>query len=143
MPLGESGRPTGLGWSADGSRLYLTAGARLVTAAPPARLLLDVVAASDLAAADSATGTLLGDPPFARVTACGGRACLTTAEGDTTELDAGVLEAFRWGPDSLGLVRQAEIEVRPLGGGRVRRPQWTDRPAGLRSASYHPGPVAR
>jgi hypothetical protein len=142
-PLAGSGRPTGLGWSADGSRLFVTAGARFATAAPPGPMALEPVEASEIPRADSATRTLLGDPPFADVIRCASGFCLTTADGDTTRLDDGVLDAFRWGGDSVGLVRSSEIEVRPLGGGRVRRARWPDRPAGLRSASYHPGPAAR
>lgn len=136
-----TGRPSGLGWSADGTRLFLRAGTLLVTSAPPTALTLTEVPASEALRADSAIATLLGDPPFARVIACSAGTCLA-AGGDTTALDDGVLEAFRWGPDSLGLVRQTEIEVRPLGGGRVRRPQWNNRPDRLRSATYHAGPVA-
>lgn len=131
------GRPTGLGWSRDGDRLYLTgSGGSLVSEAPPAPLAL---APADREVADSAVAELLGEPAYARVERCGTVVCLVTVDGDTTPLPADTREAIRWTADSVGLLRGNEIEVRPLGGGRLRRPTLTGVPTGLRSLSHHAG----
>lgn len=133
------GRPAALGWSRNGDRLYVNGGAALATAAPPARLALVAVAAAQAAEADSATRVLLGEPPFAAIAACGGGPCAVSRGGDTTRFDPDVRAAFRWGADSVGLVRDGAIEVRPLGGGRPRRPAWSALPERLRDLTYHAG----
>lgn len=133
------GRPAALGWSRNGDRLYVSGGTALATAAPPARLALTPVTAAGAAEADSAMRVLLGEPPFAAIAACGGGPCAVSRGGDTTRFDPDVRAAFRWGADSVGLVRDGAIEVRPLGGGRSRRPAWSARPERLRDLTYHPG----
>jgi hypothetical protein len=133
---------TALGWSRDAGRIYLRGESLYTTPAPPRPPALEPVAAADRAAADSATSELLGSPPFAAVAACPEGVCLVSAAGDTTRLGPGARAAFRWGGDSVALWRGREIEIRPLGGGRTRRPVWTGAPEAVRWPSYHPGAIA-
>lgn len=92
------------------------------------------------AAADSATREWLGSPASAWVEPCGdGGLCVITRDGERTPLGEGVTEAVRWGGDSVALGGPAGWEVRPLRGGRSRRPAWQGVPAGLRNLTYHPG----
>jgi len=46
-----------------------------------------------------------------------------------TLLDSTATGAVRWGADSLGYFLRDGFEVRPLGGGRSRRPVWSGAPA--------------
>jgi len=133
------GRPTGLGWSADGEWIFLAGSSLMATRAPPGTLELTLVGPSDSARADSAIAQLLGEPAYARVSRCGVRVCLATVDGDTTMLPDDTREAIRWTADSVALLRGEQIEIRPLGGGRLRRPTLTDVPTGLRSISHHAG----
>jgi len=134
------GQPTGLGWSGDGRRIYLRGAAgELGSDAPPAPMALAAVSSADRPSADSAVAELLGDPAYARVERCGLLVCLVTTDADTTLLPADTREAIRWTADSVALLRGDEIEIRPLGGGRLRRPTLADVPAGLRSLSHHAG----
>jgi hypothetical protein len=137
LPAG-AGRPEAVGWSPAGDQVFVRAGGYLASPSPPADLKLVTVTPADLAQADSATRELLGSPPFASVAACPA-ICVISAASDTTALDLDVGEAFRWGADSLGLVHDEAIEVRPLGRGRPRRPAYTAAPRGLRYVTYHPG----
>jgi len=135
------GRPSRLGWSADGSRIYLRGLTTMGTEAPPASLELS--SSVDPAAADSSLAELLGDPPYAAVTQCGARLCLVTIDQDTTLLPEDTREAIRWSADSMALLRDETIEIRPLGGGRLRRPEFAGAPSGLRSLSHHAGTADR
>jgi hypothetical protein len=138
---GESGVPVGLGWSRDGQRVVVSAQGYLVSAAPSAPIRFSRMALDAAPAADSATAELLGDPPRARVERCvdGGGACIRSASGELTALGTGSSGAIRWGTDSVGYFRGAEFEVRPLAGGRSRRPEWSGAPAQLRDLTYHAG----
>ena len=93
--------------------------------------------------ADSALAVTLGHAPsFGRVEPCpDGGSCIRAASGDVTSLGTDVSGVLRWGADSVGYFRGNLFEVRPLGGGRVRRPSWTGLPARLRELSYHAGQV--
>lgn len=92
------------------------------------------------AAGDSITREWLGSPPSAWVEPCpAGGLCVMTRGGERTPLGEGVTEAIRWGGDSVGLQGPGGFEVRPLRGGRSRRPAWQGAPAGLRDLTYHPG----
>jgi hypothetical protein len=95
-------------------------------------------------AADSATRELLGDPPAAMVGECAaGELCIAAANGDTSRLGPGDSGAIRWGGDSLGYFTPRGFEVRPLSTGSSRRPDWSGKPAALRSLTHHPGGSAR
>jgi hypothetical protein len=128
-----------LGWSREADRIYLQAGSFYAASARSGPLVLEPVADSLKAAADSATRELLGEPPFGAVAACPAGVCVVSAAGDTTLLGPEARAAFRWGGDSVAVLGAGTIEIRPLGGGRTRRPVWTGAPEHLRSASYHPG----
>jgi hypothetical protein len=133
------GRPQRVGWSADGSRLYVSGEyGWAVSAAPPARMHLTVVPADDtagVAAADSATNILLGSPAFARVEACSGSCiatmaqamCVVAPSGERQEL-GGARWPVRWGADSLGYIEEGRVMVRSLGGGKPRVIAWTKLP---------------
>lgn len=126
-----------LGWNPAGDTLFAGADRPLVTAADPIELA--PVPAALAQRADSALTELLGAPPLGWITRCGPEACVVARSGDTTRLGADVVEAIRWGPDSLALLRATGLEIRALAGGRPRFPSWTGMPAGLRSPTYHPG----
>lgn len=138
VPVGI-GRPRAIGWSPDGSRLYVTGEYGFAASdGPPARMALAVLDAGDpeAAAADSATSVLLGDPPAARVEPCGGSCiagasqvlCVVTAGGERQELGSGVRGAARWGPDSLAYLEGERLVVRALAGGRPRLVSWSNAP---------------
>jgi hypothetical protein len=128
-----------LGWSPDGTRLFVSAGRSFVTPAPPARMGLAPVSPDSAAAADTLTAEALGRPPYALVRRCPtGEACIL-AGTETTSLGGGVTEAIRWGPDSLAYVRNGQLTVRPLRGGHQRVPAWVDAPRNLRSPTFYPG----
>jgi dipeptidyl aminopeptidase/acylaminoacyl peptidase len=135
----EAGEPEALGWSRDGQRVIVRAQGYYEAAAPPRDAVLTHLGA-DLAAADSLTGQLLGEPPKGKVAQChDGNACIVSAAGETTLLGAGASGVIRWGADSLGYFSNGAFEVRPLGGGHVRQPAWKELPARLREVTYHPG----
>ena len=126
-----------LGWNRAGDTVYLGGNGSWQTALHP----VDPTPVPDSlrSRADSALDRLLGSPAFGRIDRCQGEACVVTPAGDTTRLGADVLEAIRWGPDSLALIRASGLEVRSLGGGRPRVPLWTSIPPGFRTPTYHPG----
>jgi hypothetical protein len=137
---GDAGAPERLGWSRDGQRVVVRARGYFTTAAPPSPIRFSRVAPDSAPTADSATAELLGDPPRARVERCmDGGSCILGANGEHTVLGAGSEGAIRWGADSVGYFRGAEFEVRPLGGGRSRRPEWSGAPLRLRDLTYHAG----
>jgi hypothetical protein len=131
------GDPTALGWSEDDALVVVRGHGSLVTSAPPGALWPRSVSLDSVRWADSLTSELVGSPPTARIAACSEGACVI-AESDTTQLP-GATGAIRWGPDSLGYLGSAGWEIRPLAGGRVRRPDWKGLPANLREITYHMG----
>jgi hypothetical protein len=136
----EAGIPERLGWSRDGRRVVVRAQGYFVSAAPPDPVRFTRVALDSAPAADSATSELLGDPPKARVERCrDGGSCIVAGSGEVTALGAGSSGAIRWGADSVGYFQGAEFEVRPLAGGRPRRPDWSEAPLRLRDLTYHAG----
>ena len=140
LPPG-SDPPVRTGWARDGSAVVLAGG---YFALAPEQDSLTLVPPAQQSAADSATRELLGDPPAAMVGECaGGELCITAANGDTTRLGSGDTGAIRWGSDSLGYFTPRGFEVRPLSTGSSRRPDWSDKPAALRSLTHHPGRIAR
>ena len=140
LPAGTQA-PVRTGWARDGSAVVLAGG--YFSLAPEQDSLTRVTPAQQ-PAADSATRQLLGDPPAAMVGACaGGELCIAAANGDTTRLGPGDTGAIRWGGDSLGYFTARGFEVRPLSTGSSRRPDWSGKPATLRSLTHHPGRTAR
>ena len=141
VPQG-AGKPQAIGWNQDGSQVVVRTWGHLASPAPPRALWLRVVPLDSSAWADSLTAQLLGEPPAARVGVCkvpDTGYCIFAANGETTKLDSGVTDPIRWGPDSLAYVTDSGLLVRPLAGGRPRRPNWTAQPSRLRNFTYHPG----
>ena len=110
---------------------------------------------ADSARADSALGVPLGAPVAAMVVSCaavevagrsvapaGGGLCVRTAGDEIAPLDSLGRDPVRWGADSVGYFTRAGFEVRPLAGGRSRRPEWSGAPARLRQLSYAAAPAA-
>ena len=140
LPTGS--RPERLGWSVDGAMIYL-AGARMLAVPVPLRSVGSPSHDADSAVADSLTRPLLGDPVFAEVRVCSEGGWCVIAGGRATPLGSDVSDPLRWGTDSVAYIRQGSIEIRPLGGGRARRPVWTRPPANIRQPTHHPGAAAR
>lgn len=136
-----SGVPTALGWSADGTAVYL----RLRTgtwrvAAPPAPQQLITVTGAELLAADTAVGTWLGTTRFAEAVLCpGGGVCVTGPRGDTIEIAPRGASPLRWGADSVAWFEGDNLIVRGLGPGPARRVTWRRAPNSPRDATYAPG----
>lgn len=141
MPLpGDAGEPERLGWDRDGKRVVVSAAGYFAATVPPAAPVLARFPADSLPLADSLSREVLGDPPQGVVQRCmNGAACILAADGALTLLDSTVAGAMRWGADSVGYFVPGGFEVRPLRGGRSRRPLWTGAPAGLRQLTYHAG----
>lgn len=109
---------------------------------PPSRLAWEPGGASVVLGfgADSATREWLGDPPSAWIERCRDEGlCAVTRTGERSALGRGVVEAVRWGGDSVALHTEAGWEVRPLRGGFSRKPAWQGTPARLRELTYHAG----
>jgi len=135
-----------VGWSPDGSRLYVLGDSGIaMTPAPPAGMsftLVDTLSA-EWPAADSATAVLFGTPAFARLETCAKDCissavmpwCVVTPDGKKTELGR-VVSPFRWGSDSLAYTESDKLVVRPLGGGMPRVVEWSRPPARPRDGTY-------
>jgi WD40 repeat protein len=134
-----------IGWSPDGTEIFIrTTAGTLASAAPPAAPLLHAVAASDTVIADSALAVLLGDPAFAAAGPCAtGQGLCALGSSSETLLDPEGRDPLRWSGDSVAFFVNNSLVVRPLGAGRVRRLTWTRVPAHAREASYTPGPAER
>lgn len=128
------GEPTAIGWAGDGSQVIVRGAGSLVSPAPPRALWLRSVSLDSVQWADTASSELLGDPPSARIALCPEGSCVVSGS-DTTRLE-GVTGPIRWGSDSLAYMGSTGWEIRPLAGGRVRRPEWTAMPARLRDITY-------
>lgn len=139
----SGGAARGAAWLAGDSVLVVRSDSGLWRfRAPPDPAELTELAPAERSRADSALGVVLGDPPFGTVERCGEQGpCVRAAGGELTLLGAGVSGVLRWGPDSVGYFTGDGFEVRPLGGGRSRRPAWKSSPVRLRELSYHPGQV--
>ncbi len=90
---------------------------------------------------DSLTYERLGDGGFASLRPCraGSGWCVVKADGLETALPTDASDPIRWGNDGLAYLRNGKIEVRPLGGGRVRQPTWSNQPPKLTQPTHHPG----
>jgi len=141
VPLPDgAGEPERLGWSRDSRSLVVSAGGFLITPAPPEEVELRPVSSDSLALADSLSRELLGEPPRGMIHECpNGGPCVLAETGELTLLDSSATGAVRWGADSVGYFLPAGFEVRPLGGGRSRRPVWSGAPVRLRQLTHHPG----
>jgi hypothetical protein len=128
------GEPAAIGWAGDGTQVLVRGAGSLVSPAPPRALWLRSVSLDSVRWADTATSELLGDPPSARIAACPEGSCVVSGS-DTTRLE-GATGPIRWGADSLAYMGSTGWEIRPLAGGRVRRPEWTAMPARLRELTY-------
>jgi len=142
----EIGVARRVGWSPDGGRLYVLGDSGIaMTVAPPAPMALTRVDSSsaEWLAADSATAVLFGTPVFARLETCAKDCissaampwCVVTRGGLKQELGR-VVSPFRWGSDSLSYVRDGELVVRPLAGGRERVVKWSRAPLRPRDGAY-------
>ena len=143
---GEIGVARRIGWSADGSRIYVLGDSGVaMSAAPPAAMAFARVdtSSADWPAADSATAVLFGTPAFARLETCAKDCissaampwCVVTPSGNKTELGR-VVSPFRWGSDSLAYIEGSNLIVRPLGGGKSRVVEWSRTPDKPRDGTY-------
>jgi hypothetical protein len=133
-----------LGWTPPGDTVIaVTEGAVWVSPSTTGHWVLADSARA--AAFDSLTLELVGDPPFGVIAPCrsGAGACVITEQGEETALAAGATDPIRWGGEAIGYVLGDRVEVRPLGGGRLRHPSWRDPPNGIRRPTHHPGSGAR
>jgi hypothetical protein len=135
-----AGEPERLGWSRDGRSIVVSAAGFLITPAPPDGVKLRPVSTDSVALADSLSREILGEPPRGVIRECmNGGLCVLAETGELTLLDTAATGAVRWGADSLGYFLPGGFEVRPLGGGRSRRPVWSGAPVRLRQLTHHPG----
>ncbi len=90
---------------------------------------------------DSLTYQRLGEVGFASLRPCrsGSGWCLVRANGQETALPADATDPIRWGSDGMAYLRNGHLEVRPLGGGRIRQPTWPNQPPKMRQPTQHPG----
>ena len=143
---GEIGVARRVGWSPDGSRIYVLGDSGIaMSPAPPSPLAFARVdtASADWPAADSATAVLFGTPAFARLETCAKDCissaampwCVVTPSGKKTELGR-VVSPFRWGSDSLAYIDDSKLVVRPLGGGTSRVVDWSRAPGKPRDGTY-------
>lgn len=141
----ESAPVSRLGWTAAGDTLIAAAGGDRWVAAVDGGLRWTKAGAAAGPALDSLLSERVGDPPFGTIQGCssGAGACVVTARGEETALDPRGTDQCRWGPDALGYVVDGRIEIRPLGGGRIRQPTWIATPAKPRRPTHHPGSGAR
>jgi hypothetical protein len=137
----DAGEPERLGWSRDGKRVVVVAQGYFLMAAPPGPSGITRLPSDSVALADSLSREVLGDPPRGMVREClNGGLCIVAQTGEVTPLDTAARGAVRWGSDSVGYFLPSGFEVRPLAGGRSRRPVWTGAPGKLRQLTYNPGP---
>lgn len=145
VPLEDAGAER-VAWSADGQTLFVGGEtAAWATPSPPGNLSLRrVPPESPLhAVADSALAVLLGSPAIASAVACdslgGAGVCAGLPDGRQQLLSAEGDHPFRWGGDSVAYFAAGLIEVRPLGGGRTRRVEWTSPVLRPRQGTYYGG----
>ena len=134
--------PVSLGWSADGTSLYVRGiHGDVRVAAPPAAAEIHRLSGTERWGADSVFDVFVGTPAFARVLPCKDQSalCVVTRGDTSTVLADGATGPFRWGSDSLGYFLADQLVVRPLGGGATRRLKWTPLPHRPRSATFFAG----
>jgi hypothetical protein len=141
LPSG-AGTPTQLGWSREGTSLFVRTDRGIYRlAAPPKKSESQLVAPVARAAAESSLAVLLGDPVFARVVHCEqvDELCVVGESGAPGFLARGAQQALRWGGDSVALLIDQRVEIRPLGPGRPRRLSWSNLPEHPRQLTFFPG----
>ncbi len=133
--------PTRLGWFPGSDTVAMVTPAGVMTVALGPSKLAAVAAGPR---ADSLSYDRVGTPAFGAIRACrAGGLCVLSDAGEETALADGATDGCRWGTRALAYVREGKIEVRPLGGGRVRQPSWANAPAHLREPTHHPGSDGR
>lgn len=141
--LGEGAFPQRLGWSLDGTALFIrTSRGDFQIAAPPSAPEPQAIGSPSRAIADTALGVPLGSPVIGIAEPCDAGICVRTVAGSQV-VSAGGRAPLRWGADSVGYFNGDGIEVRPLGGGTTRMVRWSGSPANLRTATQFPGVVPR
>lgn len=142
MALPADLHPDATAWSADGRRLYVRDGTRIVTApAPPERGTFAPITAADRAAADSALAVLLGEPPRAMAVPCaaGAGVCARLADGSLATVTAEGSSPARWPGDSIAYLERDGWTVRPLAGGKPRALRWVRGPSRVRELTTFRG----
>jgi hypothetical protein len=139
LPM-DSPPPARVGWSADGSALYVRAGTELWRlTAPPAAPAPRRATPAERLAADTSLGVFLGSPPFARVLVCEHSLCAQARTGEPVPFAPGGRDPVRWGPDSVAFLSANNLVVRPVGPGRGHLVEWTGVPAAPRELTFFPG----
>jgi hypothetical protein len=127
LPMADTATETlrRLAWSSDGQTIYAQGDGGLWRwLAPPTHADAAPVPPGERAAADSALSVLVGEPAFARVTACDdsdGGVCVETPDGRRDTLSNSASAPARWGGDSLAMFSDGRLEIRPLAGGAARQ----------------------
>ena len=139
--VGLEAMPSRLGWFPGGDTVAVATAAGVMTVALGPGKLAAVAAGPR---ADSLSYDRVGTPAFGSLRPCrAGGLCVISDAGEETALAEGAADGCRWGDKALAYVRNGKIEVRPLGGGRVRQPTWNNEPTHLRQPTHHPGSDAR
>lgn len=132
-------QPSAIAWSADGERIVVRSGSRVLTVpAPPAS---GEPAAAD--AGDSARlEVLLGDPPEAEARICssGAGVCVTLRDGREVLLDSAATSPVAWYGDSVAYSRSGGWVIHPLAGGHTRLLEWDDQVVQPRSITHFLAP---
>lgn len=136
LPAG-AGRPIEVAWARDESAIYIRTADAVWRATPPPLKPDPVIVPPGDAAADSAFGVILGEPPFARIESCAGSGelCVIATSGTTTSLGEGH-SPLRWGADSMAWMTGNDLYIRSLGPGSFRRVEWTRPPENIRDLTY-------
>lgn len=137
----DAGIPMQVGWSRDGASLVVrTTRGIYRLAAPPRSARSELVPAAERPTAESSLAVLLGEPVFARVVPCrSGEMCVVGESGGPGFLARGAQQALRWGTDSVALLIDHRVEIRPLGPGRPRRLSWSNLPENPRQLTFFEG----
>jgi hypothetical protein len=142
FPRGTDETPERVGWSMDGSRLYVETDRQVWMFPMPPGAAGVPVRPADRARADSALTVLLGLPVFARAEACAAdlsSLCAITAAGVEQLLARAARDPARWGSDSVAFLSEGEVHIRPLGGGTTRVVKLTPARRVLSGLSCFPG----
>lgn len=135
-----AGAIEGFGWNAAGDTVVARAGNGIWWSPTGTAAGWTAVPAEQRDAAADLTREQVGAPGFGFLGRCedGGEWCIVTAGGETA-IDPAARDPIRWGPDAIAYLARDRIEIRPLGGGRIRQPTWAAAPAGIRHPTHHPG----
>ena len=141
----EAGPVERVAWSPGGDTVIVATRRGIWETAAASSLALARETGPAAARLDSLSYPQIGDPVFATLRGCrsGQGLCVITPTGEETALDPEATDGIRWGGDALAYLVTGQVEVRPLGGGRVRQPAWTQTPAHLRQPTHYPGSPTR